>query len=50
MRRNSVLEGFRERKLADIQEETAEIVDSRADRPETESAAEKDVKSCVSSA
>ena len=49
MRRNSVLEGFRERKLADIQEETAEIVDSRAEA-EAESAAEKDVKSCVSSA
>ena len=43
MSMNSVLEGFRERKLADIQEETAEIVDSRADRPETESDAENEV-------
>ena len=32
--KNSVLEGLRERKLADIQEETREIVDSRELRPE----------------
>jgi len=43
IRRNSVLDGLRERKLADIQEETVEIVDSRADRPEAESDAENEV-------
>jgi hypothetical protein len=37
--------GFRARKLEDIQEETEEIVDSRAERPEEESEAEKEVKS-----
>jgi len=45
IRRNSVLVGFRARKLEDIQEETEEIVDSRTDRPEAESEAENEVKS-----
>ena len=42
-KRNSVLEGFRDRKLADIQEETRDIIDSREDKPEGESVAEKEV-------
>jgi hypothetical protein len=42
---NSVLDGFRDRKLADIQEETNEIVDSSEERPEEQSDAEKEVKS-----
>ena len=42
-RRNSVLEGFRDRKLADIQDDTRDIVDSREDRPEEESDAENEV-------
>ena len=45
MSMNSVLEGFRERKLADIQDETREMVDSREVRPEAQSEAEKEVKS-----
>jgi len=43
--KNSVLEGLRERKLADIQDETREIADSREQRPEIQSEAEKEVKS-----
>ena len=35
-KRNSVLEGFRDRKLADIQEETRDIIDSREDKPEVD--------------
>ena len=41
---SSVLEELRERKLADIQDETREIVDSREQRPEVQSEAEKEVK------
>ena len=39
------LEGLRERMLADIQDATREIVDSREQRPEVQSEAEKEVKS-----
>ena len=42
-KRNSVLEGFSDRKLADIQEETRDIIDSREDKPEGESVAEKEL-------
>ena len=35
----------KERKLADIQDETREIVGSRQQRPEAQSEAEKEVKS-----
>ena len=45
MSMNSVLEGFRDRKLADIQDETRQIVDSREQRPEAQSEAENEVKS-----
>ena len=31
---NSVLDGLRDRKLADIQEDTNEIIDSSEERPE----------------
>ena len=43
---NSVLDGLRDRKFADIQEDTNEIVDSSEEQFD----AEKEVKSCVSSA
>ena len=45
IRRNSVLVGFRAKKLEDKKKQ--EIVDSRANRPEAESEAENDVKSWV---
>ena len=42
---NSVLDGLRDRKLADIQEDTNEIVDWSEKRPEEQSDAKKEVKS-----
>ena len=45
MSMNSVLEGLNDRKLADIQDETREIVVSRELTPEGQSEAEKEVNS-----
>ena len=45
MSMNSVLEGLNDRKLANIQDKTREIVVSRELRPEGQSEAEKEVDS-----
>ena len=48
--RNSVLEGLKQRRLADIQVETEEMVDWSEAKAESCAPGEKDRKSCVSSA